>query len=81
LDPEFYGFTEKDMERTFYVDVPQLGGILAKKKSWKLREIVEALQNAYCKKIGIEYMHMHDHRHKSFIRDEFELRQYTEISS
>jgi len=36
---EFYGFTSADLDREFYVDVPQLGGILQKKKKWTLREL------------------------------------------
>ena len=43
IDPAYYGFTEEDMDKTFYVDIPELGGILQMKKQWKLREIIEAL--------------------------------------
>lgn len=59
--------------------MPQLGGILSKKKAWKLQEIVQALRNAYCDKIGVEYMHMADPDQKKYIRELFELRQYTDI--
>jgi len=30
LDPSFYGFNESDLDRTFYVDVNQMGGIISK---------------------------------------------------
>lgn len=60
LNPAHYGFHEEDMERTFNVDLPQLGGLLARKKQWKLREILDTLKNAYCQKIGVEYMHVSD---------------------
>lgn len=62
LDINYYGFEEKDMDRTFYIDTPQSGGILSKQKSWKLRELVQALQTAYCGNVGVEYMHIQDPR-------------------
>jgi len=43
IDPSYYGFTEKDMDKTFYIDVPQFGGILSRQKTWKLREIIKAM--------------------------------------
>jgi len=39
IDYKFYGFTEADLDKTFYIDVPQLGGILERKKNWTLREL------------------------------------------
>jgi 2-oxoglutarate dehydrogenase complex dehydrogenase (E1) component-like enzyme len=32
LDYKKYGFTENDLEREFYVDAPELAGLLRKKK-------------------------------------------------
>ena len=43
IDYKFYGFTEKDLERTFYVDSTYLGGILSKKKEWQLKELISVL--------------------------------------
>mmetsp|Transcript_3445 Transcript_3445/g.2433 ORF Transcript_3445/g.2433 Transcript_3445/m.2433 type:complete len:117 (+) Transcript_3445:365-715(+) len=60
IDYKNYGFTEADLEREFYIDVPQLSGILARKKSWKLKELIQAYHNAYCGRIGVEYMHIPD---------------------
>jgi 2-oxoglutarate dehydrogenase E1 component len=48
IDYKYYGFTEADLDRKFFIDVPDLGGILSKKKEWTLRELNEALSNAYC---------------------------------
>lgn len=48
------------MDREFYVDAPELAGLLRKKKNWKLRELIDAYTNAYCGKIGVEYMHILD---------------------
>lgn len=30
IDPEFWGFTEADMDRTFFVDINGMGGIISK---------------------------------------------------
>lgn len=79
LDYNKYGFTEADLDRTFYVDLPQLGGILAKQKLWKLRDIIDALKKAYCGKIGVEYMHNPSITECAWIRDIFEIQQYKEI--
>ena len=61
------------MNRSFFVDVPQLGGILAKQKTWKLSEMIKALQNAYCKNIGLEFMHIPNPEICTWLRNEFEL--------
>jgi 2-oxoglutarate dehydrogenase E1 component len=42
LDYRTYGFTEADLDREFYVDAPELAGLLSRKKNWKLRELVDA---------------------------------------
>ena len=76
IDPSYYGFEEKDMDRTFYIDVPQFGGILQRQKTWKLRELIQTLQKAYCDKIGVEFMHIQDPAQQTYLRDVFELRQY-----
>ena len=32
VDYKTYGFTENDLEREFYIDAPELAGLLSKKK-------------------------------------------------
>ena len=78
LDYQFYGFEESDLDRQFYVDVPELGGILSRKKNWTLRELISDLEKAYTQQIGVEYMHIHNRDQCNWIRDKFELRQYIE---
>jgi len=34
VDYKFYGFTEADLDRYFYIDIPTLSGITAHKKEW-----------------------------------------------
>ena len=57
-DYKHWGLTDADLDRTFYIDVPQLAGLLQKKKEWTLREIDDAFKKAYCSNIGVEYMHI-----------------------
>lgn len=71
-----YGFTESDLDREFYIDAPELAGLLRKKKLWKLRELVQAYKNAYCGKIGVEFMHIPDRETCNWIRDRFESIQF-----
>ncbi len=58
LDPEFYGFTEADMDRRFACEAMCAGGTLP------LREVIERLRNTYCRSIGVQFMHIDD----SFVR-------------
>ncbi len=48
VDYKQYGFTEADLEREFYIDAPELSGVLSKKKNWKLKDLIQAYKNAYC---------------------------------
>lgn len=79
VDYKNYGFTEADLDREFYVDAPELAGLLGKKKSWKLRELIDAYKQAYCGKIGVEYMHIADRDECNWIRDKFEGLQYEPV--
>jgi 2-oxoglutarate dehydrogenase E1 component len=81
LDPAYYGFTEDDLDRKFFVSLPQWGGILGKeKREWTLREIVAAMDAAYCGKIGIEYMHIPNREQCNYIREKIELRHETPMT-
>jgi 2-oxoglutarate dehydrogenase E1 component len=52
LDPQFWGFTEADMDRQFSVESMQSDGTLP------LREIIQRLRNTYCRSIGVQFMHI-----------------------
>jgi len=58
VDYKYYGFTEADLSRKFYIDLPTVSGIIARQKEWILGDLIKALENAYCSKIGVEYMHI-----------------------
>jgi 2-oxoglutarate dehydrogenase E1 component len=72
VDYKTYGFTQEDLEREYFVDATQLSGLLSRKKNWKLKELIEAYKNAYCGKIGVEYMHIPNRETCNWIRDRFE---------
>ena len=80
MDYKHYGFTEADLDREFYVDIPELAGILSRKKNWKLRDLIDSYKNAYCGKIGVEYMHIPDRETCNWIRNAFEGIQFETIS-
>jgi 2-oxoglutarate dehydrogenase E1 component len=69
LDIENYGFTEADLDKSFFVDLPYWGGILSAKPEWTLKEIRNAFEQAYCGKIGVEYMHIPSRNQCNWIRE------------
>jgi 2-oxoglutarate dehydrogenase E1 component len=54
LKPEFFGFTEADMDLPVYSETFQYDGPLT------LGKLLERLRNTYCRSIGVQYMHIDD---------------------
>ncbi len=54
LDPAYYGFRESDYDRTFAMATAGGQEILP------FREILDRLQNTYCRRIGVQFMHIDD---------------------
>ena len=54
LTPEFFGFTEADMDLPVYSETFQYDGPLT------LGKLLERLRNTYCRSIGVQYMHIDD---------------------
>ena len=52
LDPEYYGFSEADMEKHFSSKTIPGSDTLT------LREIIEAMRETYCRSIGVQFMHI-----------------------
>jgi 2-oxoglutarate dehydrogenase E1 component len=75
LTPAYYGFTEADLDRKFYLG----SGILPRfikdgqKEQRTLREIVKLLRDTYCGSIGIEYGHIPDRMQCEWLRKRFEV--------
>ena len=54
LDPAYYNLTDADMERKLAPDtIPGMGTLT-------LREVIDRLQNTYCRSIGAQFMHIDD---------------------
>lgn len=67
LEIETHGLTFWDLDREFVT-----GGIGGKKRM-QLRDILGVLRDSYCRKIGIEYMHIQDPEQRLWIREQVEV--------
>ena len=66
LDPATYGLTIWDLEREF------LTSGVGNATRMKLGDLLHVLRNAYCRTIGIEYMHISEPVQKQWIQDHVE---------
>jgi 2-oxoglutarate dehydrogenase E1 component len=66
LTPEFYGFTEADLDRPIYLD-----GVLGL-DTGTLREVMALLKRTYCGNIGIQFMHIAEPEEKAWLQQRFE---------
>ena len=66
LDPATYGLTIWDLDREFLTS--GVGG----RSRQKLGDLLHVLRNAYCRTIGIEYMHISDPAQKRWIQQHVE---------
>lgn len=70
LNPEYYKFTEEDMTRSFKLPLTTFIG--GENQSLTLGEILERLQDTYCRSIGLEYMFINNLDKCNWIRQKFE---------
>jgi 2-oxoglutarate dehydrogenase E1 component len=54
LEPEFFGFTQADMDLPVQSETFQYDGPLT------LGQLLQRLRNTYCRSIGVQYMHIDD---------------------
>ncbi len=73
LDVRQHDLTLWDLDRTFPV------GGFAGKQRMKLRDILGVLRDSYCRRIGIEYMHIQDPEERRWIQERVE-RRYTKLT-
>ena len=66
LDPLSYGLTIWDLDREF------LTGNLSEEPVLRLGELLGVLRDAYCRTVGIEYMHIQEPDQKTWIQDRVE---------
>jgi 2-oxoglutarate dehydrogenase E1 component len=70
-----YGFTEADLDRAIFIN-----NLLGRERA-TLREIIAALRETYCGKIGVEYMHIQDPAERAWIQEKFEKRDRRPVLS
>ena len=68
LDVLEHGLTLWDLDRIFPV-----GGFAGKQKM-KLREVLGVLRDSYCRRVGVEYMHIQDPEERRWIAERVEKR-------
>ena len=66
LDPATYGLTIWDLDREFFADG------LAGHDYARLGDILGTLRDAYCRTIGVEYMHIQEPEQKQWIQEQVE---------
>ncbi len=66
LTPEFYGFSEADLDRPIYLD-----GVLGL-QTGSIREVLAILKRTYCGHVGIQFMHIAEPEEKSWLQARFE---------
>ncbi|MBO0763713.1 MAG: 2-oxoglutarate dehydrogenase E1 component [Hyphomicrobiaceae bacterium] len=68
LRPDFYGFTEADLDRPIFID--SLLGL----ETATIREILRILKRTYCRHVGVEFMHITNPAQRSWIQQRIEGR-------
>jgi 2-oxoglutarate dehydrogenase E1 component len=66
LEPEYYGFTDEHLE--LQLSTRTIKG--PKKRT--LREIVDTMRNTYCRRIGVQFMHIDNYRVRQWLTDRME---------
>jgi 2-oxoglutarate decarboxylase len=66
LDPATYGLTLWDLDREFYTDG------LAGRDTMTLGDVLGILRDAYCRTVGVEYMHIQEPDQKRWIQEHVE---------
>jgi len=70
LQPDFYGFTESDMDRVFACDKSlEPSGMLP------LRELIARLHNTYSRTIGVQFTHIDDIEARRWLQQRMESTQ------
>jgi 2-oxoglutarate dehydrogenase E1 component len=74
LEPEFYGFTESDMDHEFVLGPELLPHFIsATPRTMTLRDIIKTCEDVYCGSIGAEYSHVDTVDEREWIRERLEV--------
>lgn len=66
LRPETYGFTDSDLDRPIFID--HVLGL----ETATIRQILTIVQRTYCRKIGVEFLHISTPAQKAWIQERIE---------
>lgn len=66
LNPESYGFNESHLLKKFSYELTENDSLM------NLGQILEKLQNTYCRSIGVEYMHISDKSVRRWLQERME---------
>jgi 2-oxoglutarate decarboxylase len=79
LDPASFGLTLWDLDREFLTgsDLGVYAAVGGKATSMKLGDILGVLRDAYCRTLGVEYMHIADPIQKRWVQERLEGGQRT----
>ncbi|KAL9238197.1 hypothetical protein vseg_012658 [Gypsophila vaccaria] len=81
LNLEMHGFSEADLDREFFLGVWRMAGFLSENRPVQtLRNILTRLEQAYCGRIGYEYMHIADREKCNWLRERIETPTPTEYN-
>ncbi|KAK9832587.1 hypothetical protein WJX81_001617 [Elliptochloris bilobata] len=73
LDPALYGFSDKDLDREFFLGTWNMKGFLSEERPIRtLREVLDRLNDVYCSTIGYEYMHIPIRDQCNWLRERIE---------
>ena len=72
LDPATYGLTIWDLDREFLTGTDTASTPGRRQRRMPLGDILGVLRDAYCRTIGIEYMHIQDPAEKRWIQEHVE---------
>ena len=70
LDPEYYRFSQEDMDRVFKLPLTTFIG--GEHKALALGQILDELKRTYCQSIGLEFMFINNLDKCNWIRQKFE---------
>ncbi len=79
LDPASFGLTIWDLDRQFLTGISTgvYASVGGRPQKMKLGDILGVLRDAYCRSIGIEYMHIADPEEKRWMQEQVEGAPYS----